>query len=279
MAQGVTVAVTRLNEPDDMLAETLAALAAQDGAAGEILLVEQKPDSTLAEGEITNERWRLRILRKPMPGLSAARNLALAEAEHDHVLFCDADAVAHPGWSSALSTGLAEPDVAVVGSRILPRWLGRPPILAKSRVVRDQFSLYDLGTDTFEVPRVVGAGFGVHRARHKEQMYFDEALGRRDGRLFGGEESDLCRRVASAGGRVVYVGTACVDHVIQPERHSASWIMKRLYYAGVGRSQVGGAPAPSRSPGFWDWVLLPAILPPYALGWIRGRYGKDEKVF
>lgn len=272
MSDGVTLTVTRLGEPDEMLRETLAALAAQEGVSGEILLIEQKPDSAVSADAFTNDRWRCRIIHQRMPGLSAARNLSLAEARHDHVLFCDADAVAHPGWAASMSAALAEPAVAVVGSRILPRWTRRPPLLARSRVVRDQFSLYDLGTEPRDVPRVVGAGFGLDRSKFSTEMRFDEALGRRDGRLFGGEESDLCARVTAAGGRVVYVGSAVVDHVIQPERHRVRWIMKRLFYAGLGRSQAGGAPSPSQKPGLWDWLLLPAILPPYALGWARGRW-------
>lgn len=272
MTQGLTLTVTRLGEPDDMLRETLAALAAQENAQGEILLIEQRVESTLTEEEFSNARWRCRIIRRRLSGLSAARNLSLAEARHDQVLFCDADAVAHDGWAAAMSAGLSQPGVAVVGSRILPRWTRRPPLLARSRVVRDQFSLYDLGEQNRDVARVVGAGFGLDRSSVRAEMHFDEDLGRRDGRLFGGEESDLCRRVTDAGGRILYIGAAVVDHVIQPERHSARWIMKRLFYAGLGRSQAGGAPSPSRQPGLSDWLLLPLILPPYALGWAWGRW-------
>ncbi|MEZ5723343.1 MAG: glycosyltransferase [Paracoccaceae bacterium] len=275
MVPGVTMTVTRLGEPDDMLRDCLAALAAQEGAQGEILLIEQKLDSDLRGADFSNTRWRCRIIRARLPGLSAARNLALEEAGFDQVLFCDADAVPHAGWAAAMQDALAQPGVAIVGSRILPRWTRRQPLLARAQVVRDQLSLYDLGEDSRDVPRVVGAGFGLDRAHHPEEMRFDEALGRRDGRLFGGEESDLCQRVAAAGGRIVYVGGAVVDHVIQPERHRARWILTRLYYAGLGRSQAGGAPSPSRKPGLWDWLLLPVILPPYALGWVRGRRGRQ----
>lgn len=272
MSDQVTLTVTRLGEPDEMLRETLAALAAQAGVSGEILLIEQDPGSRLSADAFSNERWQCRIIQRRLPGLSAARNLSLAEARHDRVLFCDADAVARPGWAAAMGAALADPGAAVVGSRIVPRWTRRPPLLARSRVVRDQFSLFDLGSERRDVPRVVGAGFGLDRSKHPAEMRFDEALGRREGRLFGGEESDLCARVAAAGGRVVYVGAAVIDHVIQPERHRTSWIMKRLFYAGLGRSQAGGTPSPSQKPGLWDWLLLPAILPPYALGWAWGRW-------
>lgn len=273
MTHYVTLTLTRFSEPDDLLENVLAHLAAQRGVAGEILFIEQDTGSPLDAAGVANDRWSVRTIRKRLPGLSAARNLSLTEAAHDRVLFCDSDALADPGWAKAMNDAFDAPDVAVVGSRILPHWTRLPPILAASRVVRDQLSLYDLGEDTIEVPRVVGAGFGVDRSLFASEMYFDEDLGRRDGRLFGGEESDLCARVRAAGGRVIYAGQARVDHVIQPERHSTRWILKRLYYAGLGRATVKGQPSPSRKPGLADWLLLPVILPPYALGWLRGRYG------
>ena len=267
----LTLTVTRYAEPNDLVARVLRHLAAQEGASGEILFIDQSDDDQLREAEFTNGRWTCRIIRRHMAGLSAARNLSLAEAAHDHVLFCDADALAAPDWAARLAEALGDPAVAIAGSRILPKWSGRPPLLAASRVVRDQFSLFDLGAGTVPSHRVVGAGFGVDRAKASEEMYFDEQLGRRDGRLFGGEESDLCLRVLKAGWEVVYVGGAVIHHVIPPDRRRAGWILKRLFYAGYGRSQVGGAPSPSRRPGLADWLLLPITLPPYALGWLAGK--------
>jgi hypothetical protein len=263
--------LTRLGEPDELLKAVLDALTMQAGACGEILLIEQKTDSALEAGRFSNDRWNVRTLRQRFDGLSAARNASLREAAHDMILFCDADAIAAPDWAAALHAALAEPGVAIAGSRIVPRWSGRPPLLARSKVVLDQYSVYDLGPDSFEVLRVVGAGFGLDRSECGGEMHFDEALGRRDGRLFGGEESDLCRRVAAAGGRIVYVGAARIEHVIQPERTRTGWILKRLFYAGHGRGRLGGQPSPSRRPSLADWLLLLVILPPYLLGWVWGR--------
>ena len=270
----LTLTLTRYAEPDALVSKVLARLAAQEGAGGEILFIDQGEETALRAADFTNQRWRCRIIRRRMAVLSAARNLSLAEAAHDLVLFCDADALAAPDWAARLGAALCAPEVAVAGSRILPEWSDKPPLLTASRVVRDQFSLFDLGGATISSPRVVGAGFGVDRTKASEEMYFDEQLGRRDGRLFGGEESDLCRRVLAAGKKVVYVGGAAIHHVIPAERLRTGWILKRLYYAGYGRSQIGGAPSPSRKPGLADWLLLPITLPPYALGWLSGKWAR-----
>lgn len=270
----VTLTLTRLGEPDDLLQDVLTCLADQTGIGGEILLIEQKSDSPIDASAYSNDRWTCRIIHQRLPGLSAARNLSLRESAHDHVLFCDADALASPGWAAAMHQALSRADVAVVGSRILPHWNGTPPLIARANVVRDQYSLYDLGPETLEVARVVGAGFGVDRSKFAGEMHFDEELGRRDGRLFGGEESDLCHRVTAAGGTILYVGEAEVRHVIQPERLRTSWLLKRLYFAGYGRGSLGGQPNPSRRPNLADWLSLPLVLPPYALGWLAARFSR-----
>jgi len=103
-----------------------------------------------------------------------------------------------------------------------------------------------------------------------DEIFFDEAFGRREGKLFGGEETDLCARVSAKGGRVIYCESSVIHHQILPERLTWVWIIRRLYYAGIGRAQRGGAPSPSRAPDMWDWVLMPVIFPPYLLGYLQG---------
>jgi hypothetical protein len=159
----------------------------------------------------------------------------------------------------------------VAGSRIVPRWPATPPFFARASVLRDQFSLLDLGPDTRSYHRVVGAGFGVDMAKLPADFRFDETLGRREGLLFSGEESDFCARARAHGLRLVYVGSACVTHCIGPERARLGWILKRMLYAGHGRARIGGAPAPSGRRTPEDWLLLPMYLPPYLLGWLWGK--------
>ena len=205
--------------------------------------------------------------------LSHARNLAIAEAAHPTILYIDADAVAAPGWAATLAAVLDAPDVGVAGGRIVPRWHARPLWTARASVVLDQYSVLDLGPGRVDVAKFVGASFGLRRDRLGDEARFDPGLGRRDGRLFGGEDSDLCRRAQAMGLRIVYDGAAVIEHQVMPERIRHAWVLKRMYYAGLGRATQGGPPAPSRSPGLWDWLALPLILPPYIAGYVAGRLG------
>lgn len=272
MFPAVSITFTRYREPDWLVLETIESLAAQINIMGEIIFLDQNWTKEFAavveQHSVPNLKFR--CLPCEEKGLSYARNYGIKLAEHDHVLFIDSDAIAEPNWAFEMADGL-ERGAAIVGSRILPKWHGRPPILARSSVVRDVYSLLDWGTENIEVTRVVGAGFGIDISKFSVEMKFSLDFGRRDGKLLSGEESDLCARVCKAGGEIAYRGKALVHHQILPERLHLGWITRRLFYAGMARAQAGGAPNPSGSPGFWDWALLPIILPPYAVGYLKQK--------
>lgn len=70
--------------------------------------------------------------------------------------------------------------------------------------------MLDLGAETKRLYRIVGASFGVRKTSVPDQMYFDTSFGRRKGKLFGGDETDLCRRVSAAmPDSIVYGGYGC----------------------------------------------------------------------
>ncbi|WP_095012395.1 glycosyltransferase family 2 protein [Tsuneonella mangrovi] len=272
MTAAVTITLTRYAEPDALVAEAIRHAVAQEGVTGEVLFIEQDMGGGITEAMFAGGNLAFRMIRGELRGLSHARNLAMDEAAHGNLLFLDADAMARPNWAAQLARVLdGDPKVAIVGSRIVPGWPGAPPLWAKARVVADQYSMLDLGNATLPYHRVVGAAFGVDLAKLPPHMRFDPTLGRREGKLFSGEESEFCARAVAAGLEIRYCGAACVTHVVSPERTRLPWIARRLFYAGHGRAVLGGAPAPSRKPGLADWLTLPITLPPYALGWLKGK--------
>ncbi len=272
----ITITLTRYREPDWLVNEALDSLAAQEGVDGEVIFLDQNWDENFAcaVAARSNERLTFKCIPCTERCLSYARNEGLRLAAHDLVLFTEPDILADPNWARALVTELTK-GAAIAGSRIVPKWRGPKPLLSKSHVVRDQYSLFDLGEETVGVSGPVRAIFGLRLSAALQPLRFDERLGRRDGRLLGGEETDLCERVRRDGGAIVYCGKSVAYHQILPERLSLKWIYNRLYYAGVSRRSRGGAPAPSRKPGLWDWLLLPFILPPYAAGYLTSRSGQS----
>ncbi len=268
-----TITLTRYNEPNWLVEETLNSLAGQKGLTATVLFLDQMDDSEIASklDVLSKPTVAFKYERIPARSLSFARNYAIQTAPDDVILFIDSDAVADPFWASRLASHLYSGAAAVVGGRILPLWHKAPPFICRSRVVLEQFSLLDLGEDCIPVRKIVGASFGLNRAAIKDQAYFDETLGRRQGKLLGGEETDLCERVRRADLPVLYDGAAVVRHQILPERARYRWIWKRLYFAGLCRAIKCGAPGPSHSVGRWDYLLLPIILPPYLLGYAYGK--------
>lgn len=268
----VTITLTRYREPDWLVNEALDSLEAQEGVKGEIIFLDQNWTDGFADtvAARSTEDLSFRAVQCAERCLSYARNEGLRLAAHDIVLFTEPDVLADARWARLMADELSK-SAAVAGSRILPKWRARPPLLARARTVRDQYSILDWGDQTMEAARVVGAGFGINKKNIKPGLTFDEDFGRRDGTLLGGEESKFCREVQADGGRIVYVGRALIRHQVLHERLRWSWIMRRLFYAGLSRRQQGGAPSPSRKPGLWDWLLLPVILPPYAAGYISYR--------
>ena len=272
----VTITFTRYAEPNWLIIETLKSLSKQTDIKSTILFLDQKDDHEIQLVLEKLNTENLNFIRELIPAksLSYARNLAIQKSENDLILFIDSDAIAKPDWARNMTDALLEENVGIVGGRILLKWHKEPLMLAKARVVREQYSELDLGVETKEVQKVIGASFAINKKLLGADAYFDENLGRREGILLGGEETDLCNRAHLAGLRVLYQGLAVVDHQVLPERITYSWIFKRIFYAGYGRSKSGGTPSPSHQMGAWDYLILPIILPVYLAGYIKQKISR-----
>lgn len=272
----VTITFTRYDEPNWLIIETLESLSKQIGINATILFLDQRDDGEIQSIIETFNTENLNFIRELIPAksLSYARNTAIKKSAYDQILFIDSDAVAKPDWAANMTDALLREDIGIVGGRIFLKWHKRPLLLARARVVKEQYSGLDLGTAIKETQKVVGASFAINRNLLGSNAYFDENLGRREGILLGGEETDLCNRAQLAGLKVLYQGSAVVDHQVLPERITYSWIFKRIFYAGYGRAQSGGQPSPSHQMGVWDYLFIPIILPFYIAGFIKQKFFK-----
>ncbi len=271
----ITITLTRYKEPNWLLHQTLEGLSKQKGIRAEVLFLDQfenletKNYCNFISTDLIKFRY---VLIKPI-SLSYARNYAIKHCKTPLLLFIDTDAIPEKNWAQILSSSLLKEKVAIVGGKIIPKWHKKPLLLSKSSIVSEQYSMLDMGVKEIEVKKVVGANFSLNIERISEkQLYFDEELGRKEGVLLGGEEVDLCERVARTGMRVLYNGQAIVYHQVLPERIKYSWIFRRIYYSGFSRALRGGKPEPTtKKRNFWDYITLPIILPAYIFGYIRGK--------
>jgi GT2 family glycosyltransferase len=273
MSEKIHISLTRYAESNALLHEALVAISKQKNIIAHVLMLDQQDDEetrTLC-GNISSGRITIEYIVIAPEGLSRARNKAIELCQGDILLFMDPDAVPDPYWAWNLTQTLLKDNVSIAGGKIIPRWHKRQPAICMSLLVKEQFSLLDRGTEEIHIPRVVGASFGINKSANKDHFYFDEKLGRRKGSLLGGEESDLCARIKKIGGLIMYIGAAVVEHQILPERLTWKWIIRRFYAAGLGRAIGGGAPNPGQKLQFLDYLVMPVILPGYALGFFVGR--------
>ena len=230
------------------------------GLAGECLaaLGRQVPDGELAlvasglgadEVELHRRAFAGTILVEPRPGLSRARNRALAWAGGDDVVlaFVDDDAVPEDGWREALVRRWEEapPDVACVGGPIRPRFDSPPPPWFSDGIAH-VLTLLDRGPEVRDLDpgaeAVYGANISFRAGPLRRVGGFDPGLGHATGRVFFGEEDEAQRALAGLGYRVRYVPDAAVWHVIGPDRLSRRSFLERRFAFGRALGARRGRP-------------------------------------
>lgn len=182
---------------------TLASVMPQARAAeAEVVVVDNGTDpATVAVAK----RHGARLVRLPVSGANAARNVGIRAATGDPIVLIDDDVEAPDGWLRAMLAGIASaPDHDVFGGPIRPRLEGGGP---RSCGREDPpISALDLGPADRDVPLVWSANMAIRRRAFELTGPFDEAL------LGRGEEEDWQRRYAARGGRVRYLAAAGLDH-------------------------------------------------------------------
>lgn len=159
-------------------------------------------------------------------GLNAARNTGLRAARADLVAFVDDDVRAPRGWLRAVVEGaVRHPGALAFGGPITaslegpaPRSCGRelPPI-----------TTLDLGPADRPTDRAWGANLAVRRRAIEVAGPFDESLG-----LYGDEEEWL-GRVRHAGGEIVYLAGAGLEHRRAGDDARLRSLMRAGYARGV----------------------------------------------
>lgn len=202
-APAVSVVVPTANRAG-YLEVALASLAEQDlDEPYEVIVVD---DGSTDETARVAERAGARLLRHDPPrGANAARNAGIEAAQADLVALVDDDVAAPPGWLRALVDGARRhPEAEAFGGPIRARLEGPAPRSCGREL--PPITTLDLGPDDVEAELVWSANMLVRRSAIERVGPFDAAL------PTGGDEEDWLRRLRAAGGRVVYLAGAGLDH-------------------------------------------------------------------
>jgi succinoglycan biosynthesis protein ExoM len=227
------------------VAEALSALRgqAEDGSLALVL-----SGLRAAEEEAHRAAFDGVVLVEPRPGLSRARNRALAwaaESGADALAFVDDDAVVSPGWWEALGRRWDEApaSVACIGGPIRPRYSIPPPPWFSDGIAH-ALTLLDRGQSVRDLDPSLEAVYGANISFRVEPLRavggFDPALGHAGRRIFFAEEDEAQRALVRLGYGVRYVPDAAVEHVIPADRLTRGSFIRRRFWFGAALGLRGG---------------------------------------
>jgi len=222
---------------------TLDSLRGQRSAvAHELLVVDD--GSTDATPEVA-ERYGARLVRHgERRSLNAARNTGLREAGGELIAFVDDDVFVPTGWLDALAEGARRhPDADAFGGPIRARFEGHAPRGCGRE--DPPITTLDLGPEDAEAQMVWGANFAVRRSAVDRIGEFDESFDRGHG-----DEEEWLMRLRAAGGRIVYLADAGLDHRRAAGDSGLGSLARAAYHRGRGARSSdrhhGNAPGVAR---------------------------------
>jgi O-antigen biosynthesis protein len=268
----ISVGIATCGRPD-ALARCLAGLAGGGGRPGEVLVVDQAPSEAARAAVEASGLAHARYLPQQRRGLSASRNLALANATRPVLAVTDDDCVPAPGWVDALDDALTRaPAPAAVTGSILPLGEGRPGFYA--------ISLRQSPTPVDHAGRVLpwAAGSGANFAASRDLLHAEGGWDERLGTGSPGkaaEDADLLHRLLRSGHVIRYEPAAIVRHEWQTRdrRLATRW----SYGYGVGA--MCGLWL-RRGDFFAPWLIAEYLrlhLRPFAAGIVRRDPGRARE--
>jgi hypothetical protein len=235
----------------------------------QLIVVDNSPaGSAAATCEAQNPRWPLQYLHEPRPGISHARNTALAAvaAGTDFIAMIDDDEVPSPDWLDQLLHAQARSGADIVVGPCTPVFPPQTPdwIMASSLFMKpiNWASLRELDPDPPAATCNVLVRTGL---LGPAGLAFDPALA-----LSGGEDKLVFQSLKLSGYQFAWASAARVKEWVPPERATFSYMWRESYRRGCvkyfvkrrlkSRSALGtvriALRLTLRSAGLIPWYLL-----------------------
>lgn len=274
LMNGISVVISTYDDPIEFVSQCVHSILCQEKVY-EIVVVDssKKGDIKKLCQNIKIKNDKINYIYTPPRGLSDARNKGVEISKKDIVAFTDSDCIVDKNWADNLLRTF-DKDVAIVGGKILPKWLSIPnKILYNSAIAQGFYSSFDMGEETKMVDQIFGANFAINK-KLIDGQFFSLELGRSKGDLLCGEEINLCKRTREKGLKIMYNNSAIVWHQIPDERSKFKWIWKRMYYGGITRAILGGRITPKTvnfiKYNMYDIIFLLIFTLPYIYGFCKG---------
>jgi len=231
----------------------LSELAAQADALPsrvEVVVVDNDPAGSAAGTVGAWSARGIRYVHEPRPGISAARNRALAEAsDADLLIFLDDDEMPSERWLARLVDAWTAWGCAAVAGPVPAQFLGPGDPWVRGSGVFDRRQL-PTGTS------IGGAGAGnllldLRQVRALD-LRFDERFG-----LTGGEDTLFTHALVRAGAEIRWCDEAEATEFVPVDRLTRTWVLRRSFRAGSSwsRAEVHLAAGPIRR-----WTVRASVL-------------------
>ena len=185
-----------------------------------ILVVDNDPEGSAAVVVAGIGSPKIRYVHEPSPGISAARNRALADSNAvDLLIFMDDDEEPHDGWLDLLVGCWRDSGATAVAGRVVSAFDGTlDPWIARGGFFRRR----SLPTGTF-----VGVAATNNLLLDLTQVRefgieFDSRFG-----LSGGGDTHFTRSLIAAGGSIVWCDEAVVTDHVPAGRMTRYWVLSR----------------------------------------------------
>lgn len=189
---------------------------------------------------------RIKYIFEEEPGLHVGRHRGAKEARGGILVYADDDTIAFTNWLESISSAFNDPEVVLVGGKVLPKWEGQIPEwinLFKSKVewgwTIGYLSLLDFGDETKIIPPcyVYGCNYSIRKTVlfacggfHPDGMPRELIQYRGDG------ESAPSVEIKKRGYKALYEPKASVFHRVPSERLSVDYFCRRAFNQGVSDS-------------------------------------------
>jgi glycosyltransferase involved in cell wall biosynthesis len=192
-------------------------------SAAEIVVIDNSADGSARASiaELLAMRGdRLRYFHESVPGIAAARNRALVEAEGRLVAFIDDDEVPRPAWLEPLVETWQATRASAVMGRVHAvfdhdddPWLEAGHVYGRGRMpTGTRIPVAAAGNLLLDLDCV--RSYGVS---------FDARFG-----LTGGEDTFFSRQLVAAGGTIVWCDESVADDFVPTHRFDRRWMMRRF---------------------------------------------------
>ncbi len=192
--ENVSIIIPTAHRPE-ALAECLESIQ-RYAAEGEIIVIGEKGDDRTQR--LMESFPSVRYLEIEESSTVVARNLGIANASHEILVFVDDDVVVESGWLENLLQHYNDDSIAGVGGRVKIEGLERQMSSYRTGAIEDGFVIGNWNTEAtqaFEVQHLPGCNMSFRRVPVLRVGGFDDFFSPFNFR----EETDLCLRVRRLG--------------------------------------------------------------------------------